>query len=112
MREAITIRKTTFLKGWSWFKFNNLGLALGTSFKFYTRVAKGLKLKVTKFLGLIPTFVKVTGENLVGGSFCPSPPHILNRVLKNLRFLQEKVKSKHIKNFEYFPKNMTRKQAP
>ena len=41
------------------------------------------------FLGLIPTFVEVTGkaptfvevreEKLVGGSFCPPPP-ILNRV--------------------------------
>ena len=31
--------------------------------KFYTSVAKGLKLKVRKFLGLIPMFVEVTGEN-------------------------------------------------
>ena len=34
--------------------------------KFNTSVAKELKLKVKKFLGLIPTFVEVTGENLVG----------------------------------------------
>ena len=46
-------------------KFNNLGLALGTKSKFYTSVAKGLKLKVRMFLWLIPRFVEVTGEKLV-----------------------------------------------
>ena len=51
----------TFFEGWSWFKFNNLGLALGTNFKFYTSVEKVLKLKV-KVLGVILTFVEVTGE--------------------------------------------------
>ena len=65
-------RKTAFFEGWSWFKFNNLGLALGTNLKFYTSLSKGLKLKVRKFLGLINTFVEVTGEKL--------PPPILNRV--------------------------------
>ena len=35
--------------------------------KFYTIVAKGLKLKVRKFWSLILTFVEVTGERLVGG---------------------------------------------
>ena len=59
-------------------KFNNLGLALGTNFKFYTSVGKGLKLKVRKFWWLIPTVVEVTGEKLVGGLFAPLP--ILNRV--------------------------------
>ena len=41
--------------------------------KFYTIMAKGLKLKVRKFFGLIPTFVEVTGEKLVGGRFAPHP---------------------------------------
>ena len=59
-------RKTAFFESWSWFKFNDLGLALGTNLTFYTSVAKGLKLKFRKF-GLIPTFVEVTGEKLVGG---------------------------------------------
>ena len=36
--------------------------------KFDTNVAKGLKLKVIKFLGLILTFPEVTGEKLVGGN--------------------------------------------
>ena len=41
---------------------NNLGLALGAKFKFYTIVTNALKLKVRKFWGLIPTFVEVTRE--------------------------------------------------
>ena len=57
-------RKTAFFEGWSWFKFNNLGLTLGTNLKFYTSLSKGLKLKVSKFWGLILTFVEVTGEKL------------------------------------------------
>ena len=60
-------RKTTFFAGWSWFKFNNLGLALSIALKFYSSVAKGLKQKFKKFWELIPTFVEVTGEKLVGG---------------------------------------------
>ena len=48
------------------FKFSNLELALGRNLKFYTSVGKELKLKVTKFWGLIPTFVEVIGEKLVG----------------------------------------------
>ena len=35
-------RKTPFFEGWSWLKFNNLGLKLGMALKFYTSVAKGL----------------------------------------------------------------------
>ena len=53
----------TQIEGKSWFKFNNLGLALGTNLKFYTSVAKGLKLKVRKCWGLILTFAEVTGKN-------------------------------------------------
>ena len=33
--------------------------------KFYTSMAKELKVKVRKFWGLIPRFVEVTGEKLV-----------------------------------------------
>ena len=53
-------------------KFNNLGLAIGKNLKLYASVPKGLKLKVRKFWELIPTFVEVTGEKLVGGPFWPS----------------------------------------
>ena len=70
-------RETAFFEGWSWFKFNNLELAIGMNLKFYTSVAKGFKLKVRKFYGLVPTFVEVTGEKLVGreGLFALPPPH-------------------------------------
>ena len=71
--------KTAFFEGWPWFKFINLGLAIGTNLKFYTSVAKGLKLKARKFWGLIPTFAEVTEEKLVGGGPFLAPP-ILNRV--------------------------------
>ena len=37
---------------------------------------KGLEIKVREFWELIPTFVEVTGEKLVGDAFFP----ILNRV--------------------------------
>ena len=63
-------QKTAFFEGWSWSKFNNLGLTLGTNFKFYTSVAKDLKLKVRKFVGLNPTFVEVTREILVCVCVC------------------------------------------
>ena len=67
-------RKNTFLEEWSWFKFNNLGLALGFSLKLYTSVVKGLKLKVRNFWGLTSTFAEVTGENLVEGAFLTLSP--------------------------------------
>ena len=73
-------RKTTFFKRRSWFKFNNLGLALGAGLKFYTSVAKVLKLKARKIWRLVPTFVEVRGEKLVEGPFCHPPPPILNGV--------------------------------
>ena len=63
-----------FFEGWSWFKFSNLGLAVGANLKFYTSVAKWLKLKVTKFWALIPTFAEVTQKKLVGRAFLPTHP--------------------------------------
>ena len=62
-------RKTALFEGWSWLKFNNLGLTLGMSLKFYTSVAKWLKLKVRQLLGIISTFVEIIWEKLVGGLF-------------------------------------------
>ena len=49
--------------------------ALGKNLRFYTSVAKRLKLKVRMFLLLIPTFVEVTGEKLVGEAFLSPPPY-------------------------------------
>ena len=48
--KALT-RKIAFFEGWPLFRFNDLGLTLGANLKFYTSVAKGLQLKVRKFLG-------------------------------------------------------------
>ena len=82
-------RKTAFFDGWFWFKFNNLGLTLGTNLKLYTSVGKGLKVNGGKFWGLIPTFVGVTGEKLEAGVFLPTPtplfPLFLNRIKKRLQ---------------------------
>ena len=75
-------QKNRFFEGWSWFKFNNLGLALCTNLKFHTSVAKGLKIKVTRFLGLNSTSVEVKKEKLVArgrGVDFWAPPPILNR---------------------------------
>ena len=41
--------KPLFFEEWPWFKFNNLGLALGTNLKFDTSMAQRLKLKFEKF---------------------------------------------------------------
>ena len=60
-------RKTFFFEGWSWFKFDDLRLALGIALKFYTGVVNGLKLKVRKFWWILSTFVEVTGEKLAWG---------------------------------------------
>ena len=73
-----------FFEGCSWFKFDNLGLALGPNLNFYTSVVKGLKLKVRKIWELNPTFVKDTGEELVG-AFLPSP--LLHAILKKVKLL-------------------------
>ena len=88
-------RKIAFFERWSWFKFNNLGLALGTNLESRTSVAKELKLKFRKFWGPNLTFVEVIGEKLVGGHFCPPPHPILNRV-KRWSFLKSRPIHFHI----------------
>ena len=65
--------KKRLFEGCSWFKFDNLGVALGKALKFYNIVVKGLKTKVGKFWWLIPTSVEVTGEKLEGERFAPNP---------------------------------------
>ena len=56
-----------------------LSSKLCLALKFYTSVERRLKLIVRRFLGLIPTFVEVTGKKTGrgGGAFCLP---ILNRV--------------------------------
>ena len=60
-------QKKRFFEGCFWFKFNNLGLALGMALKFNTNVAERLKLKVRNFWELIPISAEVIREKLVGG---------------------------------------------
>ena len=62
-------------------------------------MAKGLKLKVRKFWKLIPTFVEVTWEKLVGGAYCPFP--ILDWVYDNY-FLKGKLKTMMIPPNKFF----------
>ena len=48
---------------------------------FYTSVVKGLKLKVRKIWGLVPTFIEVTEGKLVWDIFAlPASLPTLNRV--------------------------------
>ena len=50
------------------FKFNKLELARDKNLKIYTKKEKWLKLEVRNYFrgGLIPIFIEVTGEKLVG----------------------------------------------
>ena len=50
-------QKNLFFEGYPWFSFKDLALTLVMVLNSYTKVAKGLKLKVRKFWGLIRTFV-------------------------------------------------------
>ena len=50
-----------------------MGLALSMVLEFYDSVAKALKLKIKKVLGLISTFVEVTEEKLEGSLFGQPP---------------------------------------
>ena len=65
--------KANFFETWSWFQFNNVGLALRMVLEFCASLGKWLKLKFREFWGLIPMFVEVTGENLVVGSLFAPP---------------------------------------
>ena len=80
-------KKIAFFEWRSWFKVNNLGLALGTNLKFYTSVVKRSKLKV-KVLGANSYVCRVTGEKLLGGGrgrwlFVPPPWIGLTTVTRN-----------------------------
>ena len=69
LREVIiTLILEGFFEGCFWFKLN-LGLALGMALKLNTNVAEKLKLKVRKFWEVIPIFVEVIREKLIGGLF-------------------------------------------
>ena len=67
-------KKNAFFEGWSWFKFTNLGLALGTNVKFYTNVAKELKTKRQKVLGAYFYFCRSYRGKTGSEPFLPLPP--------------------------------------
>ena len=52
---------------------------LDMAVKFYTIVTKGLILKFKMFCVLIPMFVELTGENLVGG-FIAHPTSLIGLI--------------------------------
>ena len=66
-------QKNRFFGGLPWLRVNNLGLALGMNLKFYTSMAKGLKLKARKFWRLFSKFAEVPEEKLIGDLFALSP---------------------------------------
>ena len=67
-------QKTFFFEEKSWLKFKNLWLVLAKTLKFYSSLAKRLKLKLRKsWEQLIPTFGEVAPEELL-----TEPPHILD----------------------------------
>ena len=76
-------KKNRFFVGWSWFKFNNLGLALVTNLKFYTSLAKGLKQSQKVFWAnsyVCRSYSGKTGRGAFLPPFPPPPtPLILNR---------------------------------
>ena len=77
--------KTTFFEGLSWFKFNDFGLELGMTMKIYS-VAKVLKLRVRKILGIVPTFVEVTAKKLVWGVLLLTPTSWIRLILNMIWF--------------------------
>ena len=75
--QGLDQKKLFFFDGWSWFKFNNLGMALGVTLKFYISVSKGLKLQVRKFRELKSYVCRRYSEKIGrgGGTFWPAAPH-------------------------------------
>ena len=72
-------KKTTFFEGLSWFKFTNLGLALGTALNVYTSATKIVSGPKRRFFWeiplkwLLPTYCalpccKIWGKNLLNRS--------------------------------------------
>ena len=73
-------RKIAFFEGWSWFKFINLGLALGINLKLLRQCGKSIKSKSQKVFGANSYVCWSYRERVVGGVFLPRPlPPIPNR---------------------------------
>ena len=94
-------RKTTFSEGWSWFKFTNLGLEPGMALKLYTSVAKGLKLKISKFY-VYRSYRGKTGREV----FFPS---LLSFWIRLIGQKYEKIKKEFIKIFKSSRQSLSEK---
>ena len=70
--------------------------------KFYTSVAKELKVKVRKFWGITLKFLEVTRKNLVGVlfSFCKHPRRLF--IVKDVAPIGEQLLKKAFENFLIF----------
>ena len=99
-REVIItlILQRFIFEGCSWFKFNNLGLALGMALKFYTNVTKNLT--VGKFRGtnsyVCRSYMGKTGRRL----FCPSLPHPIPKRVKVKRDQEARENQSSFKMFK------------
>ena len=60
-------------QGWSWFKFNYLGLALGANFLHQS--VERVKTKRQKVLGPDSYVCRSYREKTGRGAFLPPPPH-------------------------------------
>ena len=102
---------------------SNISMREVTNLKFYTSVVKGLKLKVRKFLGLIPKFVENTGEKLVVRNttilrqleeviaYCLECKEVIDKYIKHLDSLSIEFFSKARKLLiQYYPINQTYKK--
>ena len=104
MREVIIkdlIRKTTFFERWSWLKFNNLELAVGTALKFHTSCGKRVKTQSPRVLGANPTFLDITEEKLV---VAPPPPFWIVLEFQK-KFLQIEKKRRFTRSLSEFRRN-------
>ena len=75
----ISPEKPFFFGGCSWFKFNNLELALGIAFKFYTSVVKKVvETKSQKILGSNPYVCRSYSGKPGWGAFFRAIKYIQN----------------------------------
>ena len=82
-------RKTTFLRGGLGSSSIIWGCHWVQTWNFTPVWKKGSKLKVRMFWGLIPPFVEVTVEKLVGGLFCHLATPLLQNNRVNIEFMNK-----------------------
>ena len=68
-------RETNFFGGWPCFKFNNLALAVGMTFKFLQQCDKKFKPKIKRFWGQNLLVQNLQEKDWWGNAFCPLPQY-------------------------------------